>query len=592
MSNSKSVERSDSAERSPELGKDFTNTARTQLLSDSSFFEEKQRVSTWKIGWRTPTFICAFYVSAAALALGHFLFAWNLNGKAVPLDGILRQSYVSAFSIAFALGFRSMLTASLSTAFIQRLWTLFRSKPMKASTIDTLLSLVQTPLKLLHFDVLWSARLEWIFALCCLCIPIATVFPPGALTVELKERRWAKTTQVPTFIPTSSLTDNLAFYIPFEQEYATPRQEIIRVGKRSIAAGSYVTGPSPCGQNCTYTITFQGPILACSNTTSYQNLSLDAIYSDYTAQGGDYRAAGGLAVGNFDFEVHYYQEVDLDHQFDPQLFLTCFLNKADYFVNVTYISGNPVFDYQVNNSQPINSTALLRPGNPNNPQPGIPDANNGAAITNLNVWAIYQAMVVAMTGDVGRYGEYDQLVNDTMVLESSLVQYIFETGTKFEGLIFNISETSLNSMLHNITLSTISLGLWNTSTEVITGDFVNTYSFTGHRRYNLIMPYAVCLLVSLGFVVLGLYSLFGNSVAASNGFLQTIQTSGGSVALDAAAKGSSLGGPDNVPKELQSLELVFGELTEPDGKYGAVRRAGWGTRSEIRPLVKGAYYDG
>lgn len=181
-----------------------------------------------------------------------------------------------------------------------------------------------------------------------------------------------------------------------------------------------------------------------------------------------------------------------------------------------------------------------------------------------------------------------------MVLESSLVEYAFQAdgGAHLEGLIFNISEASLNSMLHNITLSAISLGSWNTSTHVITGDFVNTYSFSGHRRYSLIIPYAVCLLVSLAFVTLGLFSLFENSVAASNGFLQTIQTSRGSNALDIAAKGSSLGGPDNVPRALEDLELVFGELTEPEGKDGVVRRAGWGTRNEVRALVKGEYYDG
>lgn len=137
----------------------------------------------------------------------------------MPLQGILRQSYVSAISIAFALAFRSMLTASLSMAFIQRLWTLFRSKPMKASTIDTLLSLLQSPLQLLRFEVVWGAKLEWIFALCCLCIPIATVFPPGALTVELLPRRWTETMHVPTFIATSSPTDNSAFYVPFSQLY-------------------------------------------------------------------------------------------------------------------------------------------------------------------------------------------------------------------------------------------------------------------------------------------------------------------------------------------------------------------------------------
>jgi hypothetical protein len=147
-------------------------------------------------------------------------------------------------------------------------------------------------------------------------------------------------------------------------------------------------------------------------------------------------------------------------------------------------------------------------------------------------------------------------------------------------------------MLYNITLSTISLGFWDTSTDVIRGDSINTYSFTGHRRYNLIVPYVVCLILGLVFVTTGLFSLFENRVAASNGFLQTIQTSRGSVSLDAAAKGASLGGPDNMPRVLEDLEVMFGELREPDGKTGAARRAGWGTKTEVRPLVKGADYYG
>jgi hypothetical protein len=115
-----------------------------------------------------------------------------------------------------------MLTASLSAAFIQRLWSLFRAKPMKVSTIDSLLSLLQSPLKLFHMNVLWHARLEWIFALFCLCIPIATVFPPGSLTVELREIRVPENIRVPTLNPTSNLNDTnrLTFHIDFEQEYA------------------------------------------------------------------------------------------------------------------------------------------------------------------------------------------------------------------------------------------------------------------------------------------------------------------------------------------------------------------------------------
>jgi len=147
-------------------------------------------------------------------------------------------------------------------------------------------------------------------------------------------------------------------------------------------------------------------------------------------------------------------------------------------------------------------------------------------------------------------------------------------------------------MLHNATLSTISIGLWNTTTNVAKGNFTNAYSFSGPRRFILIMPYTACLLVGMVFVRIGLHSLFENVVAASNGFLQIIQTSRGSVDLDYVARGGSLGGPDNVPRALKDIELVFGELKNAASDNGVVRRAGWGSRCEVMPLTKEKYYGG
>ena len=55
--------RSESPEKSLRQDESWINTAGMQLLSDSSSFNDKQRASTWTIGWRTPTLIFTFYVS-------------------------------------------------------------------------------------------------------------------------------------------------------------------------------------------------------------------------------------------------------------------------------------------------------------------------------------------------------------------------------------------------------------------------------------------------------------------------------------------------------------------------------------------------
>jgi hypothetical protein len=156
-------------------------------------------------------------VLALGIAIGHFIFASFLDSRAVPAKGIFRQSYESAISTALVFCFRAALTTALSSAFLQRLWRSFRSKPMKASTIESLLAVLQSPLNLLQKDVVRNAKLEWLFALCYLCIPIATIFPPGALTVELKPRIWSGNMTVPTFSPSPGPVS--AFHIPFGLNY-------------------------------------------------------------------------------------------------------------------------------------------------------------------------------------------------------------------------------------------------------------------------------------------------------------------------------------------------------------------------------------
>jgi len=63
MSIANPVKRSGSPEKSPRIDESFINTAGTQLLTEPSFFNDKQRASTWRLGRKTPTLICTFYIS-------------------------------------------------------------------------------------------------------------------------------------------------------------------------------------------------------------------------------------------------------------------------------------------------------------------------------------------------------------------------------------------------------------------------------------------------------------------------------------------------------------------------------------------------
>ena len=89
-------------------------------------------------------------------------------------------------STAFAYSFRASLGIALATSFTQRLWSVFRKRPLKAVTIDMLFSALRNPFSIMSFGFLRHAHLEWFLALVFWSIPIASIFPPGAIRVGIK----------------------------------------------------------------------------------------------------------------------------------------------------------------------------------------------------------------------------------------------------------------------------------------------------------------------------------------------------------------------------------------------------------------------
>jgi hypothetical protein len=128
---------------------------------------------------------------------------------------------------------------------------------------------------------------------------------------------------------------------------------------------------------------------------------------------------------------------------------------------------------------------------------------------------------------------------------------------------------------------------WNASVNGTRYTALNVYSFSA--PLNLILPYFVTLALAVPFILLGGLALYWNGVSAGDGgFVQIITTSTGSAILDRAAAGGCLGGDENVPKELNDLEVRFGEFIGRDD--APVKRAGFGVESEITTLRKGGSY--
>jgi hypothetical protein len=153
----------------------------------------------------------------------------------------------------------------------------------------------------------------------------------------------------------------------------------------------------------------------------------------------------------------------------------------------------------------------------------------------------------------------------------------------------DITEEKLNEALVNTTLNYMfGLGWLNTVVSAEVQETTNIYSFAVRR--NLLIPYFLCLAVSVPFLILATISMSRNGVSAiSGGFIQTVMTTTGSRTVERMAAGGCLGGDENVPQDLLDLKIRYGELVEQRDAQG-IRRAGFGTEDEVIPLDRSASY--
>jgi hypothetical protein len=154
----------------------------------------------------------------------------------------------------------------------------------------------------------------------------------------------------------------------------------------------------------------------------------------------------------------------------------------------------------------------------------------------------------------------------------------------FDPRNLDITEASVNELLANVSIFTLSLNTWYGNVTVNNAEFRNVYRFS--EPTNLVLPYGLCLIVTLGFLIVGLNALRMNGVPATDGgFLQIITTTTGNTAMNNAAAKGSMSSIHNVPQELLDMEVRFARLNETSAG-GASHVAEFGTIEETLLLER------
>ncbi|KAG4440987.1 hypothetical protein IFR05_003551 [Cadophora sp. M221] len=241
--------------------------------------------SKWTIGWQTPTLMIASYALALAIAIAHLLLFRYLDGR--EADGpnrVAPQAYIATASNILANAFGFSLRASLTVAFCQYLWLLFRAQTMKVSTIELLYSIRTNPFQLFRGAVLRATPTLCAIATIMWLSQIASSFPPGAITVTTAQRVDFSTVSVPSFnasymgngsgseanansLITLTISESGDGFLPGDSNSEKSSNLINRLARQVLVAGEAFPLPSPCGINCSYTTQFEAPYFQCNKST-------------------------------------------------------------------------------------------------------------------------------------------------------------------------------------------------------------------------------------------------------------------------------------------------------------------------------------
>ena len=132
--------------------------------------------------------------------------------------------------------------------------------------------------------------------------------------------------------------------------FRAPSIDLSRIGKETIISGKYLTFPSPCGQNCSYTINIEGPGFNCTDALPSQfqqtvNMSYPMPNREpynwtlYAAISSEVSSDPAQGEGGYTFDVQWAnKDAELEQPTDVHN-ISCLAYKANYTLDISYHNG-------------------------------------------------------------------------------------------------------------------------------------------------------------------------------------------------------------------------------------------------------------
>jgi hypothetical protein len=378
-----------------------------------------------------------------------------------------------------------------------------------------------------------------------------------------------------------------------------------------LASGGPLGFPSPCDGSCSYALSIDGPRFHCEELPRDEAIiaadeCVDANgFLVYRAENRARKESSSpVDTRNNTFKLSWFPD-PINNECRPQELKTldCSMTLARYKLHI----GPNTLSKSINVTIESDRDVWPEDGIPTSfydeAFEGIENEKDAESLANkfplAQAYAISRAAILALAGEV-------QIVIDRGIQDDPYGQIYYRGngtgifGSPYIGLDvmhepkFHITPDSIQSFLQDLVVSTIALSgegddaLWTNQgdIEALRGD--NVYTFNGKLQF--FVPYGMCLLVTAGIYVLGLWSLRQNEVSAGGSFLQFATTTATSRTLHQVAGTCSVGGAESVSRELRDLRLRFGTLRsrqhddDAESEHSRLLVAGFGTESEIEDL--------
>ncbi|KAL2817972.1 hypothetical protein BDW59DRAFT_165679 [Aspergillus cavernicola] len=546
--------------------------------------EKNKDIDTISI-WNIPLTMVGLLLLGLIIGVGHHLCYNYLDGKPVARYS---QAWILRIATGAAFIVKMVFAIAVGIALSQVTWFTLRQKYFKIGTIDKIFTLQTDLLSFLSRDLLAAplilimAAVTWIFG-------IITILVPSTLSITFATRSSVNPCEVPVFGTgsPSSLTVWQAAPGGSRTPYGGPSPLMSKMTAKTIVGDVPIGFPSPCGRNCSYSVTFPGPAMSCDeqpfeiaqavlgNDTAPDNQN-GATFTYYSAVADKQHEEILWVLFGLN---EYYNEVPTA--------LSCSTRNTTYSVNVTFGNGIPTSSVTTGNLTQADNVDWGAQFNFANWATSEINATTRRA---LDMVAVRDSLYDSLVGSISmRFDEQNAFESNTSVTSTDLIELkVNETGSTFH--LNRELKSGIPELMQNITLSVMG---GNRPSVRVNCTSLETELVYQYRPLWLLVSYLAGFGISVLCVGLGLYSLMINGLPIEDSFSQILVTTR-NPALHEVSRGHCLS--SKPAKRLKAHRVKFGELKKLDehdrGDDGCGSgHAAFGLEGQVIPIRKGRLYD-